>query len=370
MKKIPGWIKSVLFVVVVYLMVLQPIPYYIERPGGAFGLDEMVAIDGVIEDDPGEFYITTVGIQQATPITALSSFLPYRDLLTEQELFGDVNDFEEYDVIQQYYMDSSSNTAVQVAFEAAELDYELVYNGVYVLQIIEESDFYNDLKVGDTVKAVNQQRFKSSQEFIDYVSQLEVGDTVEIEFERDGETHMTSGDLIQLETGATGIGIGLVDNSSLETNPVVDIRSGGIGGPSAGLMFSLQIFNQLSDADILGDYKIAGTGTIAPDGTVGRIGGIAKKIVAADEEGAIYFFAPDDEIPVEITELYPEIQSNYDEAVEAAEDIDTDMKVIPVKTFEEALEFLNSLDGEHSGMSRGHHLYDLAHVFPSGTLVA
>ena len=102
MKKIPTWFKSLLIFIIVYLFVIQPIPYYIEKPGSAFGLDEMVAVDGKMADKPGEFYITTVAIQQATPLTALMSVLPYRDLLSENELFGDVNDFEEYDVIQNY----------------------------------------------------------------------------------------------------------------------------------------------------------------------------------------------------------------------------------------------------------------------------
>ena len=359
MKKIPTWFKSLLIFIIVYLFVIQPIPYYIEKPGSAFGLDGMVAVDGNMADEPGEFYITTVAIQQATPLTALMSVLPYRDLLSENELFGDVNDFEEYDVIQNYYMESSSNTAIQVAFEAAELDYNLVYNGVYVLQVIETSNFFETLKVGDTVKAVDQNHFQSSQEFIDYVSQLKTGQTVEIEYERDGEHHTASGDLIQLETGATGIGIGLVDNSSLVTDPRVEIHSEGIGGPSAGLMFSLQILNQLTDTNIRGSQKIAGTGTIASDGTVGRIGGIAKKIIAADKEGAAYFFAPDDEIPAEVTDLYPEIRSNYDEAVEAAENIETEMQVIPVKTFEDALEFLNNLNTDNTTAALSQKMYNL-----------
>ena len=73
MRKLPTWIKSLAFFAVVYLFVIQPIPFYIEKPGSAFGLDEMVAINGEIADDPGEFYITTVAIQQATPLTALTT---------------------------------------------------------------------------------------------------------------------------------------------------------------------------------------------------------------------------------------------------------------------------------------------------------
>ncbi len=343
MKKIPTWLKSFMVILAVYLFSFQPIPYYMESPGRAFGLDDMVEIGEEYGENTGEFYITTVGVQQVTPMIALSSIRPFHDLISEEALFGEVQDFEAYDTIQQYYMESAGNTAIQVAFEAADYPYELAFNGVYVLQILEQSDFADELQVGDTVKAVDGQAFQSSHDFIDYISQKEVGDTVEITYEREGETYQASGKLTRLESGVAGIGIGLVDNTTLHTDPEVDIHSGAIGGPSAGLMFSLQIYNTLIEENLLGDYKIAGTGTIAPDGTVGRIGGIDKKIVAADEEGADYFLAPDDDIPAEALDIYPDLKTNYEEAVEAAEEIDTSMEVIPIQTFSEAVEFLEQL---------------------------
>ena len=67
-----------------------------------------------------------------------------------------------------------------------------------------------------------------------------------------------------------------------------------IGGPSAGFMFSLEIYNQLTKEDLTKGYEIAGTGTISPDGTVGRIGGIEQKIIAADKAGADIFLAPNE----------------------------------------------------------------------------
>ena len=107
------------------------------------------------------------------------------------------------------------------------------------------------------------------------------------------------------------MGIGLVDDREIISDPKVKIKTESIGGPSAGLMFSLEIYNQLTKNDLTKGHSIAGTGTIDPDGTVGRIGGIDKKVVAADNEGAEIFFAPDDEITPEMKKAYPNIQSNY-----------------------------------------------------------
>ena len=85
------------------------------------------------------------------------------------------------------------------------------------------------------------------------------------------------------------MGIGLVDDKELIVDPEVTVQTDEIGGPSAGFMFSLEIYNQLTKEDLTKGYKIAGTGTISPDGTVGRIGGIEQKIVAADKAGAEIF---------------------------------------------------------------------------------
>lgn len=352
MKKSRSWLEAILLnlfiLAVIYLLVFNPIPFFIESPGQAFSLDEMVEVNNEQSNETGDFYITTVSYRQATPLSALTSLFPYRDLVREADLVGEGENLETYDIIQQYYMESSANTAIQVALEAADETYELHYNGIYVLQVLEESDFYETLQVGDTVKAVDGHRFESSQEFINYVSNLGLGDSVDITFERDGELHTVNGDLIQLESGVPGIGIGLVDNTSIETEIPIEINSGQIGGPSAGLMFSLQIYNQLVEENIRNGYEIAGTGTIAADGTVGRIGGIAKKVVAADEAGVDYFFVPNDYIPPEALKIEPNLQTNYEEALEAAAEIETDMEVIPVENFQDAIDFLEQLREEEA----------------------
>lgn len=344
MKRIPKWLKAIFILIFFYVLFFFRLPYYIEKPGSLFSLDEMVEVDNEFTDEPGDFYITTVGIQKTTPITLLSSLLPYRDLVKETDLFGESNDAETYNKIQEYYMQSSINNAIKVAFDAADKDYTFEYEGVYVLQVKKESSFSPALKVGDTVKAVDSQQFQSSQEFVTYIANKDIGDEVLLEIEREQEEFELSGALVELETGIAGIGIGLVDKTTLVTEPTVAIHSADIGGPSAGLMFALEIYNKLVAEDIRGTYEIAGTGTIEVDGTVGRIGGIEKKVVAADKAGAEYFFAPNDDISAEIKKIKPTIQSNYQAAVATAEKINSKMEIIPVQTIYDAISFLENLD--------------------------
>ena len=91
-----------------------------------------------------------------------------------------------------------------------------------------------------------------------------------------------------------------------------------------------------------GILMIAGTGSIDRDGNVGDIGGIDKKVVAAAKEGASIFFAPDNPVSEETKKTNPEAKTNYETAVEAAKTIKTDMKIVPVKTLQDAIDYLKN----------------------------
>lgn len=353
MKRIPKWLQAIVFFVFSYLLVFLRLPYYLEVPGSVFSLDEMVEVDSELVDSPGDFYMTTVGVRETTPITLLSGLLPYHDLVSEADLIGEFDDLEARNKIQKYHMQSSINNAIKVAFDAAGKDYRFEYQGVYVLQVIEESSFFSELKIGDTVKSVDGNQFQSSQDFITYIANKNIGDQVILEVEREQEEFELSGELVQLDSGLAGIGISLVDDTALVTEPTVAINSANIGGPSAGLMFSLEIYTKLIAEDIRGSFDIAGTGTIEVGGNVGRIGGVEKKVVAADKAGIDYFLAPDDEIAADVKKLRPDLQSNYQEALATAKKINTQMEIVPVKTIHDAIAFLEKLEkDEQMGQTR------------------
>ena len=144
-------------------------------------------------------------------------------------------------------------------------------------------------------------------------------------------------------TGGIRLGFGGEVDEDVTSDPSVEFDPHGVSGPSGGLMFTLEIYNQITNSHLKNGHNIAGTGTIELDGTVGRIGGIDKKLVAAIEAGATIFLAPDDEITDEMRARYPDIKSNYEEVKEAAAKLGTDIKIYPVKTLEDAIESLQNL---------------------------
>ena len=107
----------------------------------------------------------------------------------------------------------------------------------------------------------------------------------------------------------------------------VTIDAGNVGGPSAGLMFSLAVYDEITEGSLTGGRSLAGTGTISGAGDVGGIGGITQKMYAASEADAELFLAP---------------QSNCDEVVD---NTPADLVVVPVATFDAALEAVEMVSG-------------------------
>ncbi len=327
--------------ILIVLGLVVPIPYFIESPGSAVHLNELISIDNQKDKEDGSFMLTTVGVRQATAFTYFMCFLPFHEGLTKKELYGDVSSNKEFNQVQDYYMTSSVNAAIELAYRTAGAEYKTHYKGVYVMSILDESKFKGKLEVGDTIVSLDGHSFKSSEEFIDYVKSKKVGEEIDVVVNRNGSEKKVSAPLMKMDTDKkAGLGISLVNDTTITTTIPVDVNTEEIGGPSAGLMFSLEIYTQLKGINLRDGRQIAGTGTISPDGTVGRIGGIDKKVVAADKEGATIFFAPDDEIDPAIKKKYPELKTNYEEAKAAAKKIGTKMKIVPVKTFQDAVDYL------------------------------
>lgn len=322
-------------IIIVVLLAIQPIPYYVTMPGSAQEIDPFVDVEGA-EDEDGELMLVTVSMGRANIVRYMfAKMRDYEHIFTEEEMLGDA-DSEEYDYQQLQMMQNAQSSAIEVAYKRAGKDVSVVNNGVIVLGIEDDMPVAKELQVGDVITGIDGQSITTADELINYVQTKTVGEVIEITCERNGKKETISSELQQIDdTGRVGLGIQIQTVSELETEPKVTIDTDEIGGPSAGMMFTLEIYDQLTEGDLAKGHKIAGTGTISSDGTVGPIGGIDQKVVAADKAGAEIFFAPTYEL---------EGGSNYDIAVETAKDIKTDMEIVPVGNVEDAFTYLDSLE--------------------------
>ncbi|MBU8877702.1 PDZ domain-containing protein [Bacillus sp. FJAT-29790] len=326
------------FIIATFIIMLSSfyhLPYYVSKPGMAKELAPIIHVEGGYEEE-GSFMLTTVRMGKANIYSyALAKLSKYQELYPLEVIRKKDETEEEYNVRQLHLMASSKLAAIETAYKKAKIPIQYHYNGVYVLSVVPNMPANGKLQAGDRIFQVDGNEFQSSEQFIQYVSGKKAGESVKLTFERRKKTDEVTIPLqMNPDTGKLGVGIGLVDDKEVIVKPVVTIESKDIGGPSAGLMFSLEIYNQLVKEDLTRGYQIAGTGTIDANGIVGSIGGIEQKIIAADKAGAEIFFAPNEEGAAD---------SNYHAAAETAKDIKTKMKIIPVDTFDEAIDYLRNL---------------------------
>ena len=299
-------------------------------------------VDNKEDKEAGSYEFVTVGVQRATFAHLVYAWLTdFTDIYSAEEMTGGSSD-KEFIRINQFYMETSQNMAKYQGLKTAGKDISMKYLGVYVLQVAKDSTFKGILNIADTVTGVNDKTFDSSEELVKYVNSQKLGDKVKVTYQEDGQEKSAIGKIIKLENGKNGIGISLIDRTEVTSNIPIEFTTEGIGGPSAGLMFSLSIYTQLADPTLRDGRVIAGTGTINRDGEVGDIGGIDKKVVSAAKSGASIFFAPNNPVTKEMKKIDPKAKTNYETAVEAAKKIKTDMKIVPVKTLQDAIDYLKN----------------------------
>lgn len=322
------------------LALVYPLPYYIEMPGGAYDIREVLRVDNKEDEQKGSYNFVAVTVSQATAAQLLYAWLtPFTDISSAEETTGGASS-EDYERINQFYMETSQNMAIYQAMKLAGKETSLEFKGVYVLELNPKSTFKDVLHLADTVTGVNGKTFKSSTELIDYVAGLKIGDKVSVQYTSLGEEKTATGKIIKLDNGKNGIGIGLVDHTEVKSDIPIEFETDGVGGPSAGLMFTLDIYTQITNKDLRQGRVIAGTGTIEEDGTVGDVGGVDKKVVSAANSGAEIFFVPNNPVDEAVKKEDPDALTNYEEAKKAAKEIGTDMKIVPVKTAQDAIDYL------------------------------
>lgn len=337
-------IKIGLFIIIGILIILLfiPTPYYLNQPGSIEPLAEKVTVEDGDKSEAGSLNLTTVySIKASNPYIWLYGLVaPHTEVKKEEEIKGNLTD-EEYNALLLHMMDSSKQNAIIASLHEADKEIEFQYNGVFVAGILETSKAKSIIQVGDIIHQVDGQTFTQASQLIDYLKAKKAGDKVEIVFTHNNKEKTANIEMILLdeETGQVGLGIVPEDNMEIDPSIDVDINSDNIGGPSAGLMFSLEIYNQILDGDLTKGYKIAGTGTMDSEGNVGQIGGIRHKIVAAHKADVDIFFYPKD------------INTNDTNEQDIKDEVEKegyDIEIVPVSTLEEAIAYLEDLPVKES----------------------
>lgn len=334
--------KIIAIVAVLTAIGFCPIPYELERVGQATPAEDFIAVEGA-HPSGGQLLVTSVQSSRAVVFTAFLALLP--DYTLEKiEPYVMPEDYDEKEDFENSSMSSSQINAILVAYKAADKIAEVKYEDAYVETVAGTNSFKGVLAKGDIITKVNNQDLNNPYDIMEYIQKQKSGDLLSLDFHRDGKLHTASATLTRdKETGLIDPGFTLNMMRTVLVNPTAKITDNGVGGPSGGLIFSLEVYNQLTEADLTKGYTIAGTGTIDRHGKVGYIAGVDKKVIAADRARADIFFVPDASVDAELASLNKNLRTNQRDAVRAAISINSDMEIVPVRTFEDALRYLQNL---------------------------
>jgi PDZ domain-containing protein len=301
-RRIFAGLIAVPFLVALWLAALfLPVPYVTYSPGltvdvlAEDGGKEIVQVTGhkAYRDD-GELRMTTVYVTQPKAhvniFEAMSAWLSNDEAVYPYDaVYGNNETAAQSETESAIQMVSSQDAATAVAL--TELGYD-VKPIVEVLNVEKGLPADGKLQVRDVLLEVNGVKVTDAQQVVDLVDKTKTGDSVTFLVRRNTKQvavvvkpRTVDGDL---RVGVTS-GPGYVFPFRVS----VDIPEN-IGGPSAGLMFSLAIYDTLTPGSLTGGQIVAGTGTIDATGAVGPIGGIQQKIVGARQSGAKLFLVPKD----------------------------------------------------------------------------
>jgi PDZ domain-containing protein len=304
--------------------------YYFMSPGPPYQWDIDYG-DVDFYEFEGNLFQLTVRRDEASALIYLWSFLDSSfDLYPREVILPRGVTPKELSEISIQNMKTSENVAIAVALKNLNYDIDSKGDGVLVVGILDDSPVKDKLLKGDLLSKINDEQIFSASEFIATLRKYDIGETVTIGLTRaiDGiDTEISiSTELIEHIEYSNEPMVGFLAttvNERFDFPLEIDIKTGNVGGPSAGLMMALNVYNNLIPNDITNSLIIAGTGTIEIDGSVGPVGGIRQKVIAAKRAGSSLILVP---------------TANFEEAFPLSTD---DTAIVAVDSFEEALKVIS-----------------------------
>jgi Lon-like protease len=311
---------------------VESLPYVTYEPGVTVNVlgdnddgDPIIQVDGHRTwNDDGALRMTTVYVSQPDAhntlfelmqdwVSSSSAVYPYDAIYQEDETA------EQSRQQGQQEMTSSQDAATAAAL--TELGYDVTEAVVAGVEKGTPAD--GTLEEGDVIVRVGDTKVSDSDELVDTVTDLQADQPVDLVVRRDGKRQTVTITPQEVD-GRPQVGIQVGTQTTDFPFDVSIAIDPSIGGPSAGLMFSLGIYDSLTEGSLTDGRTIAGTGTVDAAGTVGPIGGIQQKIVGARDAGAELFLVPPD---------------NCDEAVEAP---NGDMRLVKAESTHSALQSIQA----------------------------
>ena len=327
-QRLTAGVGAVVLVVVVLALNFYQLPVVALSPGPAEDVLSRVKIEGgtQVYDSKGRFYLTSVGIDDDVRFFEAILDLANRDvqLRPRSDIYPQGESTQQVNQQNADDMDESKVLAAVVALR--KLGYTVDPSAVNVTEVRPGAPADGKLRPGDRLVRVDGRPVSSIKQLQRVIQGHHPGETLALTVRR-GDADVAARVPVALDGGQPRIGVVLHEEYGKLPVPV-SINTENIGGPSAGLMFALSIYDRLTPGDLTGGRRIAGTGQITEDGSVVPIGGIGEKIVGAKRQGATMFLLP---------------RGNCGEAEQHPP---LGLRLVPVSNVADAIAFLQSKPGD------------------------
>ncbi len=319
------FIAQLIALVIVLIISLWPVKYRIIAPGYNDEVGEFVILDEYYESE-GSFHTTSVIVLNR--VSFLQKIIGENEwkvnLEKQPEFFEDI-DIDDLTISGYLSKDDSLNNSLVVGISKSnhQIDYEILHMVYLTYSFLTE----DTIKLGDIILDVN-----GNSDYLTEIDNTLCGEKATFHVLRDGVEYYFDIVKQSRDDGSCLFGLSIRGFTEIIDSEIdyelVDTKT---GGGSGGLMQSLYIYNHLTEIDLTGGLKIAGTGTIDASGNVGQIGGIEQKIITSVMNKMDVFFVPySSDAPYD----------NYIQAQTTLAKFDTNMVLVPVKTFDDALNYL------------------------------
>jgi len=284
-------------------------------------------------------FVTAYG-SKLSALDALVGVLdPDVDVLNREEKFGTITPGEQRRLGFQA-MASAKQIAEYVALNRLGYDVSIAYGKLIIERLVCEDaprplSACLQLNPGDTITAFDGIEIPTLSDLMPIIADYSPGDVIEVTITPHKKSESVTKKIELMvspdDPDRTIIGVWPADTRTVDLPFEVDIDTDSIGGPSAGLSFTLALLDELTAGELTGGVKVAATGTIDGDESVGAIGALRQKTVAVKASGATVFFVPSAQTPEELSAARRVAGSK--------------LRIVPVANLGEALKVLEELGG-------------------------
>ena len=279
--------------IAVAVFAFYPSDDYIFLPDPARPVEPLVHVEGE-HDRPGTggIYMVDIIVRKASLLEKYFPGIHDGATLVPADVYNP-QDLPERIQRQQGLAEMSSSQRIAAAVALRELGYKVTADGVVVSAVDVGAPADGVLEPDDVIVGANGKDIASPEDLSQVMSDVKPGETVTLRIERDGAEQTVRVGTKASDDNPPRALMGIIIEPKLELPVDITIDTGEIGGPSAGLAFTLDIIDELGPTDIDHGEKVVATGEIALDGSVHEIGGIEQKTVGARKAGADVFLVPD-----------------------------------------------------------------------------